>query len=90
MLSMIVAVQNQIGHNMLFLEGIRRYTTGPYEVIVVDNHSTDGPAEFFEANGCLVIRKSWLLVSPRRIVELYNRWFDELGGRPVLRDGVQP
>ena len=39
MLSVIVAVHNQSGHNMLFLEGIRRHTTGPYEVIVVDNHS---------------------------------------------------
>ena len=69
MLSIIVAVHNQLGHNRLFLEGIRRYSTGPYEVIVVDNHSTDGSAEFFEANGCQVIRKRWLLVSPSRIVE---------------------
>jgi glycosyltransferase involved in cell wall biosynthesis len=50
MLSVIVVVHNQLGHNQLFLEGIRRYTTGPYEVIVIDNHSTDGSAEFFEAN----------------------------------------
>jgi GT2 family glycosyltransferase len=56
MLSVIVAVHNQLGHNQLFLEGIQRYTTGPYEVIVVDNHSNDGSAEFFEANGCRVIR----------------------------------
>ena len=50
MLSIIVAVYNQLGHNQLFLEGIQRYTTGPYEVIVIDNHSTDGSVEFFEAN----------------------------------------
>ena len=56
MLSIIVAIHNQLGHNQLFLEGISRYTTGPYEVIVIDNHSTDGSAEFFEANGCRVIR----------------------------------
>ena len=56
MLSIIVAVHNQLGHNQLFLEGVKRYTTGPYEVIVIDNHSTDGSAEFFEANGCRVIR----------------------------------
>jgi GT2 family glycosyltransferase len=55
-LSIIVAVHNQIGHNQLFLEGIRRYTTGPHEVIVVDNHSSDGSAEFFEREGCRVIR----------------------------------
>ena len=42
MLSIIVAVHNQLGHNTLFLDGVRRFTTGPYEVIVVDNHSTMG------------------------------------------------
>ena len=64
MLSVIVAVHNQIGHNMLFLEGIRRYTTGPYEVIVIDNHSTDGSAEFFESQGCRVIRNAANLCYP--------------------------
>jgi len=64
MLSIIVAVHNQLGHNQLFLEGIRRYTTGPYEVIVIDNHSTDGSAEFFEANGCRVIRNDRNLCYP--------------------------
>jgi len=64
MLSIIVAVHNQLGHNQLFLEGIQRYTTGPYEVIVIDNHSTDGSAEFFEANGCRVIRNDRNLCYP--------------------------
>lgn len=64
MLSIIVAVHNQIGHNVLFLEGIRRYTTGPYEVIAVDNHSTDGSAEFFETHGCRVIRNAVNLCYP--------------------------
>lgn len=64
MLSIIVAVHNQLGHNQLFLEGIRRYTSGPYEVIVLDNHSTDGSAEFFESNGCRVIRNGKNLCYP--------------------------
>src|SRR2546428_1893233 len=64
MLSIIVAVHNQIGHNKLFMEGIRRYTTDPYEVIVIDNHSTDGSAEFFEANSCRVIRNASNLCYP--------------------------
>lgn len=89
-LSIIVAVHNQLGHNQLFLEGIQRNPTGPYEIIIVDNHSTDGSAEFFEANGCQVIRKRWLLVSPSQIVERCRRQFDELRGRPVPQDGVQP
>jgi glycosyltransferase involved in cell wall biosynthesis len=90
MLSIIVAVHNQLGHNQLFLEGIQRYATGPYEIIVVDNHSTDKSAEFFEENGCQVIREWWLLVSPSRIVERYRRQFDKLGGRSVPQGGIQP
>ena len=74
----------------ILLEGIQRYPTGPYKVIVVDNHSTDGSAEFFEANGCQVIHEQWLLVRPSRIVERHLRPFDELGGRPVPQGGVQP
>ena len=72
MLSIIVAV-----HNQLFLEGIRRHTTGLCETIVVDNHPTDGSAEFFEANGWQVIRKRWLLVSLGLIVEQYRRRFEQ-------------
>jgi len=64
MLSVIVAVHNQIGHNALFLESVRRYTTGAYEIIVIDNHSTDGSADFFEANGCQVIRNEVNLCYP--------------------------
>jgi glycosyltransferase involved in cell wall biosynthesis len=90
MLSVIVAVHNQLGHNQLFLEGIQRYTTGPYEVIVIDNHSTDGSAEFFEANGWQAIRKRCLLVRHSRIVAQYCRQFDKLGGRSLPQGGVQP
>lgn len=64
MLSVIVAVHNQLGHNRLFLEGIRRYTAGPFEVIVIDNHSTDGSAEFFESQGCRVLRNERNLCYP--------------------------
>jgi GT2 family glycosyltransferase len=64
LLSVIVAVHNQLGHNQLFLEGIRRYTNCPYEVIVIDNHSSDGSAEFFEREGCRVIRHDRNLCYP--------------------------
>jgi GT2 family glycosyltransferase len=64
MLSIVVAVHNQLGHNQLFLDGIRRYTAAPYEVIVIDNHSSDGSAEFFEQNGCRVIRHDQNLCYP--------------------------
>ena len=87
-LSIIVAVHHQLGHNQLFLEGIQRYPTGPYKVIVMDSHSTGRSAEFFEANGCQVILKRWLLVSPSQIVERCRRQFDDLGGRSVPQGGV--
>jgi GT2 family glycosyltransferase len=64
MLSIVVAVHNQLGHNQLFLDGIKRYTTDTYEVIVIDNHSGDGSAEFFEENGCRVIRHAKNLCYP--------------------------
>jgi glycosyltransferase involved in cell wall biosynthesis len=49
MFSIIVAVHNQLGHNQLFLESIKQYTTPPYEVIVIDNNSSDGSGDFFES-----------------------------------------
>ncbi len=64
MFSIIVAVHNQLGHNQLFLESIKKYTTPPYEVIVIDNHSSDGSGEFFASQGCQVIRHQKNLCYP--------------------------
>jgi GT2 family glycosyltransferase len=64
MFSIIVAVHNQLGHNQLFLESIKKYTTPPYEVIVIDNNSSDGSGEFFASQGCEVIRNQKNLCYP--------------------------
>jgi len=64
MFSIIAAVHNQLGHNQLFLESIKKYTTPPYEVIVIDNNSSDGSGEFFESQGCRVIRNQNNLCYP--------------------------
>jgi GT2 family glycosyltransferase len=64
MFSIIAAVHNQLGHNQLFLESIKKYTTPPYEVIVIDNHSSDGSGDFFESQGCRVIRNQNNLCYP--------------------------
>jgi GT2 family glycosyltransferase len=48
MISIITAVYNQLPMNMLFYESISRASMLPWQLIVIDNGSTDGSAEFFE------------------------------------------
>jgi len=56
LISIISAVHNEIEFNRLFLTSLKKNTSLEYEVIIVDNHSTDGSADYFEAEGCTVIR----------------------------------
>src|ERR1035437_4330807 len=58
MISIITAIYNQYAMNRLFLQAVRKYTTGEYELIVIDNASTDGSSDFFAANGATVIRNN--------------------------------
>lgn len=55
MVSIITAVHNQLGMNRLFYETLRRNTRNPFELIVVDNCSTDGSREFFRGVADVVI-----------------------------------
>lgn len=55
MLSIITAVHNGLAINQLFLKNLKRYTASEYELIVIDNNSTDGSKEFFKAAGAKVI-----------------------------------
>ncbi len=57
-LSIITAVHNQLAVNRWYVEHLKRCTRLPYELIVIDNASTDGSAEFFEQAGAKVIRNS--------------------------------
>lgn len=58
MLSIIVAVHNQLLMNQIFWEHLSANTDGDWELIVVDNLSTDGSREFFQSVGARVIANS--------------------------------
>jgi GT2 family glycosyltransferase len=55
-LSIITAVHNQLAVNKWYVEHLKRCTRQSYELIIIDNASTDGSAEFFESVGAKVIR----------------------------------
>jgi glycosyltransferase involved in cell wall biosynthesis len=48
-LSIITAVHNSLPMNELFWECLSTNTTSEFELIIIDNHSTDGSEKFFES-----------------------------------------
>lgn len=56
MLSIITAIHNQLPMNRLFFDSLKEYTSGNYELIIIDNCSDDGSGDFFENAGAKVIR----------------------------------
>ncbi|NNE43449.1 MAG: glycosyltransferase family 2 protein [Gemmatimonadetes bacterium] len=44
--TILVLTRNQLEHTKLCLDSIRRHTSAPHEVLVVDNGSTDGTVEW--------------------------------------------
>lgn len=47
MISIITAVFNQLDMNKLFWHYLQRYTDNKFELIIIDNNSSDGSREFF-------------------------------------------
>ncbi|QDR82796.1 glycosyltransferase [Sporomusa termitida] len=48
--SIVILTYNKLDYNKLCIESIRDYTEpGSYEIIVIDNHSTDGTVEWLQA-----------------------------------------
>jgi glycosyltransferase involved in cell wall biosynthesis len=57
-ISIITAVYNQLAMNQIYWENLKKNTQHPFELIVIDNASTDASADFFESVGARVIRNS--------------------------------
>ena len=56
MLSVIVGIHNQFAMNQLFWQYLSANTEGEWELIVVDNASTDQSVDFFKSVGAKVIQ----------------------------------
>jgi GT2 family glycosyltransferase len=57
-ISIITAVHNQLAMNQIYWEHLVKNTKNSFELIVIDNASTDASADFFESVGVRVIRNS--------------------------------
>jgi len=49
--SIIIVTHNELAFTRMCLESVRFFTDEPYELIMVDNGSTDGTVEFLRASG---------------------------------------
>ena len=55
MISIITAIHNGIEFNQLYYHYLKKYTANEFELIIIDNNSTDGSKQFFESVGATVI-----------------------------------
>jgi GT2 family glycosyltransferase len=58
MISIISAIHNGLPMNRIFWQYLQKYTFHPFELIIVDNNSTDGSCEFFKSVGAVVIENA--------------------------------
>ena len=91
MLSIIVAIHNQLAMNRLFWRHLHANTEGDWELIVIDNGSTDDSAAFFEAQGAIVIRNgdnySYPYCQNRGIAAAKGEWLAFLNNDVIVPAG---
>jgi GT2 family glycosyltransferase len=58
MISIITAIHNGKAMNKIFLHYLKKYTHHSFELIIIDNNSTDGSKEFFKSNNAIVIENA--------------------------------
>ena len=55
MISIITSIHNQYAMNRLYFEYLEKYTVHPFELIIIDNASTDESPAFFRNKGVKLI-----------------------------------
>ncbi len=54
-ISIVTAIHNQLIYNRLFFHSLKQTTHYPFDLIIINNASNDGSAEFFKEQGALVL-----------------------------------
>lgn len=90
-LSIITAVYNQLPMNQIYWENLVKNTKNSFELIVIDNASTDASADFFESVGARVIRNSGNYSYPvsqnQGIAIAKGEWLAFLNNDIIVSDG---
>ncbi len=88
MISVITAIYNQLNINRMFWASLSKYTSSPFELIIIDNGSTDGSPEFFESVGAKVIYNranySYPFCQNRGIEKAQYKWLAFLNNDLIL------
>ena len=90
-LSIITAVYNQLPMNQIYWENLVKHTQHSFELIVIDNASTDASADFFESVGARVIRNpgnySYPVSQNQGIAIAKGEWLAFLNNDIIVSEG---
>ena len=90
-ISIITAVYNQLPMNQIYWENLVKNTKNNFELIVIDNASTDASADFFESVGARVIRNpgnySYPVSQNQGIALAQGEWLAFLNNDIIVSEG---